>query len=235
MSVIKFYDFPSTLPGRSWSYITWKIRYVLNHKGIPYETEWLNYPEVEGKAKALGVKPTGTKADGTSKYTLPMIFDPFTGVTLAESESIAAYLDATYPDTPRVLFPDPPMGSYTTFGDTISAQTAEMILMLVFPHVLPHMLPPSRAYSLKTLAAGGSGAVDQAETTMGGVAKWIGDDSTFVSGEKPSFADFAIAASIRPIRLLWGAESKEWQAVTSWQGGKWGKLMKALEGYETVQ
>ncbi|KAF9047056.1 hypothetical protein BDZ89DRAFT_24836 [Hymenopellis radicata] len=138
------------------------------------------------------------------------------------------------------------MGLYTTFGDTISAQTAEMILMLVFPHVLPHMLPPSRAYSLKTLAAGGIDGEKlpldpspeqwtKAETTMGGVAKWIGDDSTFVSGEKPSFADFAIAASIRPIRLLWGAESKEWQAVTSWQGGKWGKLMKALEGYETVQ
>ncbi|KAF8916003.1 hypothetical protein CPB85DRAFT_1251063 [Mucidula mucida] len=142
--------------------------------------------------------------------------------------------------------PDPPMSSYTTFGDTISAQTAEMILMLVFPHVLPHMLPPSRSYSLKTLAAGGIDGEklplhpsaeqwSKAEATMGDIAKWIGDDRTFVSGEKPSFADFAIAASIRPIRLVWGVESKEWKAVTSWQDGKWGRLMKALECYKTVQ
>jgi hypothetical protein len=54
-------------------------RYSLNYKGIQYDTVWLEYPEIEGFSKQVGVSPTKYKPDGRPTYTLPMIHDPTTG------------------------------------------------------------------------------------------------------------------------------------------------------------
>lgn len=75
--------------------------YLLNIKDLPYRTQWLEYPDIAGYLKALGVPPT---APGTiAPYTLPAIYDPKTKRFVAESAAIAAYLDDTYPATPAVM------------------------------------------------------------------------------------------------------------------------------------
>ena len=64
-------------------------RFVLNYKGIPYRTVWVEYPDIARTCQELGVDPTSTKADGSPQYTLPMIYDPSTKIALAESAAIA--------------------------------------------------------------------------------------------------------------------------------------------------
>ena len=78
-------------------------RYTLNFKGIPYKTEWVEYPDIEPLCKKLGISPTYKKADGSDHYTLPAIYDPSTGTYIADSIRIAEYLEKTYPDTPQVF------------------------------------------------------------------------------------------------------------------------------------
>ncbi|KAI0682851.1 hypothetical protein BC835DRAFT_807562, partial [Cytidiella melzeri] len=76
---IIFYDIDSSKPGRAWSPNTWRTRYALNYKGIPYRTEWVEYPDIEPLCKKIGGSATAKKEDGRDHYTLPMIYDPSTG------------------------------------------------------------------------------------------------------------------------------------------------------------
>lgn len=98
----------------AWAPKSWRIRYrspaansnqdpylytqlhKVYYKGIPYKTEWLEYPDIEGKLKELGISLTSIKQDGQPFYPLPAIFDPNTSTGIADSYSIARYLDKTY-------------------------------------------------------------------------------------------------------------------------------------------
>ncbi|TFY51247.1 hypothetical protein EVJ58_g10668, partial [Rhodofomes roseus] len=97
--VIILYDIPSTVPGNAWSANTWKTRFALNYKGIPYRTQWVEYPDIAPLLTSLGVSPN-TPSTWTFPYTLPAIYDPRTRTVLMDSIKIARYLDETYPDTP---------------------------------------------------------------------------------------------------------------------------------------
>ncbi|THU87741.1 hypothetical protein K435DRAFT_866989 [Dendrothele bispora CBS 962.96] len=68
-NAIIFYD---TIPSKSdilWSPNTWKVRYILNYKRIPYQTVMLEYlPRY--RADNEGIASTNTKPDGSPLYTL---------------------------------------------------------------------------------------------------------------------------------------------------------------------
>lgn len=51
------YDLPSKGDCKCWSPNTWKVRLPLNFKGIPYTTEWVEYPDIAGKFEGLSVWP----------------------------------------------------------------------------------------------------------------------------------------------------------------------------------
>ncbi|KAJ8699426.1 hypothetical protein PTI98_002541 [Pleurotus ostreatus] len=70
MAGIIFYDIPSSLEPQAWSHNTWRVRYALNIKGIPYQTVWVEYPDIEAVCKKIGASPTGEEAP---HYTLPVI------------------------------------------------------------------------------------------------------------------------------------------------------------------
>ncbi|KAH6904515.1 hypothetical protein BKA70DRAFT_1297012 [Coprinopsis sp. MPI-PUGE-AT-0042] len=95
-------------PNKTWSPNTWKTRFCLNYKGLPYQTEWVEFAEIEAVYHKHNIPPCA-KPDGTPgpHYSLPAIFDvnPTTGkaTAIADSLKIARYLDNTYPDTPKVL------------------------------------------------------------------------------------------------------------------------------------
>ncbi|TFY64395.1 hypothetical protein EVG20_g5963 [Dentipellis fragilis] len=98
------YDIPSSLPDKAWSPNPWKARLVLNAKGIPYQTVWVEYPNIAGLCKRIGAEHTEMRPNGPH-YTLPVVQDPNTGAIVSDSFKIAQYLDKTYPDTIR-LVPD---------------------------------------------------------------------------------------------------------------------------------
>lgn len=72
-------------------------------KGLTYETKWIEYPDIAPLCHQLELdtsSPMHTDIrDGKPHYTLPIIHDPSTHTTVADSFKIAQYLDRTYPQS----------------------------------------------------------------------------------------------------------------------------------------
>ncbi|KAK1236021.1 hypothetical protein PQX77_000735 [Marasmius sp. AFHP31] len=247
-NVIEFYDIPSKLPGIAWSPNTWKTRYCLNYKGLPYKTIWVEYPDIEATCKRLGVATY--KRDGTPYYTLPVIHDPSTGKSIANSPLIAEYLDETYPDTPK-LFPPGTRSLQTVFQHAIEWDHVENLDRFVLPQVASILNPRSyeffnesrsKWYKVDTVADMYPKGEEKIELwnkwkdEWGAVDKWMKDSETLLVMEDTiTWADFVVAGWVIWCRCIWGEDSEEWKEIGNiWQGGRWGKLLKRLSEYETV-
>ncbi|KAF9479948.1 hypothetical protein BDN70DRAFT_878247 [Pholiota conissans] len=246
MTII-FYDIPSSVKENAWSPNTWKVRYALNFKGIPYKTEWIEYPDIEAFCKKLGIAHTSLKADGRPHYTLPAIHDPRTGVYLSDSLLIAEYLEKTYPDAPS-LFPHNTLGLQWPFNDLYGNNLAAL-WSFSLPASCFKLNPPSAAYFRETREAtfgktmedlipkGEEGVKEWAKYKegLGKVDAWYAKTSgPFLMGDTVSWADFVVAAYIVWLRIIWGEDSKEWKDITSWHDGRWKGLIENLKKYETV-
>lgn len=74
--------------GQCWSLNPWKTRFVLNFKGLDYETEWLEYPDIKARLEP--------HLPGLSLYTSPTI--QYTdGRYVADSRKIAELLERDHP------------------------------------------------------------------------------------------------------------------------------------------
>lgn len=76
-------------------------RYALNYKGLPYETVWIEYPDIEDHCKKIGAEPSMIRKNGKPYYSLPVI--QHDGKVITDSARIVEYLDSTYPDTPKII------------------------------------------------------------------------------------------------------------------------------------
>ena len=227
----------------------WTPRYTLNYKGLAYKTVWVEYPDIKEVSLKLGASATGTNPlDGSPFYTLPMIHDPKTGAVVSDSFKIAEYLDATYPDTPRVI-PDGTRGLQLAFDDA-----AFSILMPLFQFTAPltssKLNQRSAEYFSRTRAIMFGKSMEElypgedrreeewkkVESGLEKIAKWYSQGSTFISGKSdaPIFADFRVAALLLWVRRLFGRDSTEWKNLASWHGGRWGNLVGSLEKYEHI-
>ncbi|KAG9014008.1 hypothetical protein FRB94_000205 [Tulasnella sp. JGI-2019a] len=124
-SVIVLYDIPSMREPRAWSYNIWKIRLLLNYKGIPYRTEWVSYPDIEPTFKEMNIPMLKLREDGrTPLYTCPAIIDYIAdpnGIRLVDSTIIAHYLDETYASEKYgpTLFPEGTRAAQFAFIDDL--------------------------------------------------------------------------------------------------------------------
>lgn len=100
-----FYDIASREPRTTFAANPWKTRLALNLKGVSYQTQWVEMPDITAVREKLGVPANRTLPDGTPYHTLPVIQDPSTGELVGDSFEIALYLDKTYPDGPRLFRP----------------------------------------------------------------------------------------------------------------------------------
>ncbi|GLB38803.1 putative glutathione S-transferase, N-terminal domain [Lyophyllum shimeji] len=245
---IILYDIPSTVPGQAWSPNPCKTRYCLNYKGLPYKTVWVEYPDIEALSKKIGTLPTDVK-NGKPFYSLPAIYDPNTKTALAESALIAEYLDATYPDTPKLF----PVGTHALQHAFVAAfmQTLSPVWQFALPAANNILNPPSEVYFRRTreamfgkkledvvptgLAANEEWAkVKAAFDTVDGWLQKGQADGPYLTGKEPAFADFVVASSILCFKKIWGAESSQWKDVMSWNTGRWEALIKEFEKYETI-
>ncbi|KAF8994491.1 hypothetical protein BDQ17DRAFT_1401424 [Cyathus striatus] len=211
--MITFFDVPSKVQDKAWSPTNWKIRYVLNYKQLPYKTQWIEYPDIELFCKNKGIAPTGTKTDGSPFYTLPAIHDDTTGVFLADSIPIAQYLDETYPYTPVVI----PIGTEVLMNAFIDACTAKMTA--IWPIALPNIVD-----------------IFLMHLGLGDIVAWFEKNGgkSFVMGDKPTFCDFVLGATLTGFKVILGEDSIDWKAVSSSHGGRLARFLDDLKDYQAV-
>ncbi|KAJ7679203.1 hypothetical protein DFH06DRAFT_506831 [Mycena polygramma] len=245
-NLILFYDITSTLP-IPWSGNTWKTRYALNYKGIPYKTVWVEYSEIEVRSKEVGASPTRKKPDGSPNWTLPMIHDLSTGAVVADSTKIAEYLDATYPNTPR-LMPLGTAGLFRSFEAAALALLAPTLYQYVIPGTHDVLFPPGQAAlrrkreamfgkKMEDIAPRGEedvvewGKVKDVFSTMNEWIRVSGEGSAYIMGDAPCYVDLWMAAYLQWVRQ---ALPDKWEDMKLWHGGRWSMLMSNFDNYETV-
>ncbi|KAF5389922.1 hypothetical protein D9757_003641 [Collybiopsis confluens] len=255
-TTIIFYDISFAEPNVCWSPNTWKTRFCLNYKGLSYRTEWVEYPDIESVCRRIGAAPTHKtpvdviKVDVTPAYTFPVIYDPTTKRAISESFEIALYLDATYPNTPRLIPPG-----------THDFQLAFVSLAML--RIIPHAGPLMRVKVFKKLAQGrsqeyfrrtreamygkkieefepeGEASIEVWKGFQAGLQlldevarKETGGD--YLHGANPIFADFALAGIFQWCKAGFGADSEQWKEIMEWQDGRWAAFVARLDKYTQV-
>lgn len=224
---------------------------ALNYKGIPYRTEWVEYPDIDALLKSLALAPNPPSA--FAPYTLPAIYDPRTRTALMDSVRIAVYLDETYPDTPALLT-RPTRVLQCAFQDVLFT-----VLQLPFSYLVLHacterLNAPSSAYFRAKLEGIVGARLEEVsppasdkraeqwaavEKGFGTVASWFeaaGDGRLlFLGGGSGGqdgsvcHADIVIAAFLIYARAMLGERSEEWKRIEKFDDGRWKRLLNYFE------
>ncbi|KAF5345756.1 hypothetical protein D9758_011899 [Tetrapyrgos nigripes] len=237
---IIFYDIPSAKVG-AWSPNTWKTRYCLNYKRIPYKVVWIEYPDIAQEMQKLGIAPTSQR-DGKPHYTLPAIWDPKTKRGISDALLIAKYLDDTYPDKPT-LFPPRARTVQAPWNDLVDWPHLLPLLPFLLPATLWILNPASDPYfrrkssvSMEELSPRGEKKTTEWKKIEEGFdmmdQQWFEKGDSFIMGDTVTFADFALGGYLIWMRVCFGVDSEEWKDVSSWSNGRWGRFLKSLEKYE---
>jgi glutathione S-transferase len=144
---ITFYDIKSAEPLRTFAPNPWKTRFALNRKGLQYQTQWIDMPDIHAVREKLNVPANRTLPNGKPYNTLPMIHDHATGEIIGDTFEIALYLDKTYPDRPALFHPHT-VGLNAILNaqvDTIFSKHLGVIYEMIFP-------PESKDECLATFA-----------------------------------------------------------------------------------
>jgi len=240
------------LPEESASNRNLECRTALQYKGVPFKTEWVEYPDIEPTLKKLGVPPTGKWPDGKDQYTFPVLHDSSTGKYVDDSLDIAEYLDQAFPDKP-LLFPFPSHAAIRMFEAYLS-QTAVITMFPVgVPHVghklnaasyehfrvtrermlggkLDEISPPGpkRDAHMETMKEGWSKIADLYASNGDG-------DQPFFFGNTFSYADCIVLGFMVWMRTVLGADCTEWKQFMMWNGGRWAKFIEITKDYQTVE
>ncbi|THU79319.1 hypothetical protein K435DRAFT_698044, partial [Dendrothele bispora CBS 962.96] len=216
-------------------------RCALTFKGLEYQIQWLEYPDIETTAKQIGAPPTSTWAsDGSPRYTIPFIHDSKTAKVFSDSLKIVEYLDETYPKTVR-LIPNGTKALQSVFADSFWTVYANDINPIAGMHLPNRWFTPRNAeYYLKWAPPKSAGqlamkekdvkeAWEKFKNRLGELDKTIGEGNNFVMGNRVSFADCGLIAWLMLLRFVWDDETEEWKSVMEWHGGRWKRLIAAYE------
>ncbi|KAF9264346.1 hypothetical protein L218DRAFT_1027754 [Marasmius fiardii PR-910] len=242
--MITVYDLgPSNFPEHlGCSPHTRKVIFALNYKKIPYKYSAVKFEDVEQTAKSINAPPTTTKPDGSPKYTTPFIHDSSTGQSVSDSLVIVEYLDKAYPTTPR-LVPEGTQVLQAVFTDSVSAKFYALAgafaskyqqwLSAEFLASLEKRVGPRKPLSeeeVKELWVKGKKSFDELTVAYDAAV----GSGLFVMGEKPVFADLALAAAVVQVKVLFGDDSEEWKDASAWIDGRAGKVVEAILTYQRV-
>ncbi|KAK0436502.1 uncharacterized protein EV420DRAFT_238303 [Desarmillaria tabescens] len=244
--MITLYDLPTKAADSPGSMNTWRTRYALNLKNLPYQTVYVELPDIEALAKRIGAAPTSTKSDGVSPfYTLPIIQDDSTGAVVSDSAAIAAYLDKTYPTSGPVLIPPGTMTLQLAFSDTVTGIFSPFQPFFI-SGIMANTNDATAVYFSKT-RLGGTLKVEapkgeeieklraSAKENFGKMSKWFEDNGgDFVMGKEPCFADTVICGYLWFTRRMVREESEEWKDIVTWNDGRWGRYLEIFKPYEKI-
>ena len=214
-------------------------RFVLGYKNLPFETVWVEYPDIAPKLKEIGASPS-KRSDGSELYTVPVLSDPNTGAVITDSWVIAEYLDKTYPEEP--IFPKGSKGLISAFESALGALrgAAFRFCILRSSEILNER---SREYFVTTREVALGDKVDEWSTEgskrdahwaiiekdfYGSAKKWYErSEGKWLMGDAFSYADIILATQSLWYKRVYRDE--EWKRVASLHDGKWEKHLAEVE------
>ncbi|KAJ5562176.1 hypothetical protein N7461_000937 [Penicillium sp. DV-2018c] len=192
--------------------VVWRIRLMLNYKGIPYTTIFLEFPDIEPTLKELGLDPGESSPGVKNKYTVPAIRHIPSNTYMLESSRIAEFIETTYPT--------PPLPLHSELGQIVEAASRKTYLVLacsIIPREINILSPRSQAFFRKTREAAFGKPLeelmhedeDQSWAAIDGQLQAASDliqtnkaDGPFILGAKPSYSDFFLAGSLQSARMI---------------------------------
>ncbi|KAK2031945.1 hypothetical protein LX32DRAFT_556201 [Colletotrichum zoysiae] len=158
-----FLDIPDR-NGTCWSLNTWKIRLALNYKGIDYETEWVEYPDIEPR-----LKPTGLEGDPNqiALFTFPTVQFPDQTYVM-NSAKIIKRIEADYPEPSLHLDSEVLQQMYDLLSETF--ENLGPVLYVIAPRDI--LNKRSAEYFSRTRAKVYGMPLDKLEQTKGGELAW---------------------------------------------------------------
>ncbi|KAJ4000447.1 hypothetical protein F5050DRAFT_498111 [Lentinula boryana] len=249
--MIILYDIPTSVSDdhdRDWSPNVWKIRLVLNFKGLPHETRWVDYPQIRELCQAHEVSPGGRKPDGNMFYTVPIVHDSRTSVYISDSFQIAQYLDLNYPHRP--LFPVGLNAAILSFEDLWLDKVLRHLFPLMILPVYLKLPPASQEYFRTTRELRYKKKLediaplqdrprlwDQVRRGLDSISRYMdanGMEGLFWFGEELTYADVVMVAWLVWVKRVLGRETSEWRNILDWNDGRWGRLMVHFQQWEYV-
>lgn len=219
-------------------------RFALNIKGIPYRTEWVEYPDIAQLYEKHGIAPLYKNDDGSPLCTLPVIYDPSTNKVIPESTEIVKYLDMAYPNTPP-LFPRGTLAFHATFRVAMG-RVHRAVFPIVCCAVCCCLNERSQVYFRKTreIENGkleeirGEKEWEDVEAAFNELAGWLGNNGEgkdeLVMGEGLCFADVHIVSTLMWAKVSLGENSEEWARFCSWNNGKWKRMVDNLAKHAQI-
>ncbi|KAF9465918.1 hypothetical protein BDZ94DRAFT_1159222 [Collybia nuda] len=248
---IIFFDIPTqvSLPT---SPNTWKVRLVLNFKGLEYETRWVPTTDIQSVCKSLNIPPTGTKPTGDLHYTLPAIIDYTQSSSIpaiiSDSTPIIQYLEHTYPSPSHKLFPDGTEAEYRAFETFLLQDIMKHAPSLWFVDNL-NAKPPIDQADFRVRMEGRFGKkfeeielrgeereaawqdVERAFKKLSGFFP-KGKNGQYLTGDMVSFPDFALCGFLLFIKNI--SPNDAWEKIASWEDGKWCRYLEAFGRWMAV-
>lgn len=207
MSEVILYDIPSKDPRHCWSLNPWKTRLILNFKGIPYKTEWLEYPDIAPTLKSFGIPPSEPPC---TAYTSPTI--RISDKYVMDSRKIADVLEKEYP-SPSLHLDSPLLKKV----EELAPQCITALAPVYIPRAPRYVLnPPSAEYFDRTRAARFGMPLSQLENEKGGESAWkiaepkwkeLGtllkaEVGPFFMGKTVSYADMIVVGALHFSTML---------------------------------
>ena len=184
--------------------------------------------------------------DSDPWYTVPFIHDQSTGVVMSESLDIVRYLDKQYPSLPRVITPGTlafETAYYTYFLTGVRSNWPKLVHLCLYETISPEaaaflkeLREAALGDTLENLAKNPQSQWDGYKDFLTSVTLPIYEkaEGTFLKGNEPGWADFVTSSMVLSLKLIYGADSKEWEYIETWDNGRWIKLIKDLEPYGYV-
>jgi len=214
--------------------------------------------EVASTLQGLGLGPLEGKT-GPFSFTLPVIIDPTPSgpKVVRDSAEIARYLDITYPDPERALFPDGSCALQTYFDRSLNARLLSSCVFLIVPLVPSVLDEKDKEYFVRTRTeilgrplseVRPQGAdLDKAWESFKAELDFVdaalqnndaergGPGGDYVMGDKFTFAHCVVVGLfIWMNKVKPEADGNAWERVKGWHNGRWERLWKRSEEFMQV-
>ena len=209
-NIVVFFDTPSG-DGKIWSHHVLRILFAAHYKGIPYSVESIEYPDIVDTFSQTTLIP---KDDPIEPYEIPVL--KIQGPTGSpqyhmDTKSIIEALENMKPE-PSLLYNSPRSVEFRSrFGPAFAP-----IIQLTVGHV-PSILSARSAESFRQKRKNRWGktveewvvehppseGVAKAEPRLKEFGDWLNQTpGPFVNGDKPGYADFAVASFIGFVKAV---------------------------------